>query len=197
MAVFLRELVLEHPLRVLAAIPVMAVRGMFRRSVRMQGMTSRWMVRIGRIGIHHDEFVARASQSGREQSTARGASPEGLRALKDHVAAGDTVVVTTGTERHVAEAFLRGAGAPDLLLIGSLHDGSGRYLHNFASRKVTAAREAGVSLEGALFYTDATADIPLARIAARTRLVDPDAHTAAAFARAVARCEIVRWRVHA
>ena len=202
MAQFLRELVLERPGKVAAALPVLAVRKLGSRSIGVEGRTSRAMVRVAARGLSADEFDRRAGASGARQATRPGWVMEtGIERLRRHLENGDRVVVTTGTEEHVAEAFLTGAGVPlgpggALLLASGYQDAAGRsrYRHNFAAGKLVSAALAGLDVEQAVFYTDSLADLPVARRARRVILIDPDRRTASVFQREVADLSIEFWR---
>ncbi|MDT0633797.1 HAD-IB family hydrolase [Spectribacter hydrogenoxidans] len=103
--------------------------------------------------------------------------------LREHVAAGDHVVLLTGTPQFLARPLADHLGAADA--VGSLcevaagHFCSGPPVrHPYGETKVEAARtlaaEAGMDLSAAVAYADTASDAPLMRAVGRAVAVMPD-----------------------
>ncbi|MEQ8799952.1 MAG: HAD-IB family hydrolase [Salinisphaeraceae bacterium] len=103
--------------------------------------------------------------------------------LSEHVAAGDHVVLLTGTPQFLARPLADHLGAADA--VGSLCEvAAGRFCsgppvrHPYGETKVEAARAlaagAGLDLATAVAYADTTSDAPLMRAVGRAVAVMPD-----------------------
>lgn len=172
----------RRPIAAFASLPAIIRRTASRDPERRAELGRRLFARAF-AGVDIGEFRGSARTLG--AGLARWAIPDGAARLLDHRAAGATVVVATASERHVVEGFLSAAGiVPDLLLASEVDDAAPLRLatHLVGEAKLAALRAAGVSLDGALFYTDSIADLPVARAAGRTVLVNAATPTRGAFA---------------
>lgn len=195
MSYLVRGRLLRNPLRLIPALPLVAAMTVLRRRPRAHGVTLRSLVTIGLTGMPADAYAILARATA--QHLARGgtwALDDGIAAIRAHVAAGDEVTITTGCELALAVAFLEEFGLASVPIAASLYRPGRPYHHNFEAAKVTTLESMGVDLPNALFYTDSTADLPLARLVASTRLVNPDELTIRQFTDAGVEFETLRWQ---
>lgn len=194
MAVIIQRRLTSHPGRALrGAIPAaawLALRGVPALRIRM----SRALGRVALSGLTAEQYAALASAIGAELGRDPSWSfPAGVVAVSRHLAAGDEVVVTTGTEAILARAFLNAVGLPGVVLVATTLAFAGRSArysdHNMGPRKVTNLDGRG----GDIFYTDSDLDLPLARLSAHTILVNPSNRLAKVFAREIPALTVERW----
>ncbi|HPQ70041.1 MAG TPA: HAD-IB family hydrolase [bacterium] len=129
---------------------------------------------------------------------------EALTQLDEHRAAGDTVLLATGSNEFLARALARIVGAHDGIGTSSLHD-NGRLLPVMAQPPCMAEGKRDLVLEwlsqrgftptDALVYTDNGIDIPLIEAVGEAVAINPDA-TLAAYA-AAHEIEVRHWRTPA
>lgn len=167
-----------------------ALRGFGPARVRL----SRTLGGVALLGLTADEYAALAAETGTEL----GNDPswtiaEGKAAITRHLDAGDSVVVTTGTEQILARAFLDAIGLPGVELIATTLRFEGDHPHyanhNLGAQKVHNL--AGRPID--LFYTDSDLDLPVAELAARTVLVNPDAAMEKRFRSHICALDVQRW----
>jgi phosphatidylglycerophosphatase C len=194
MAALIQKQLLSHPGRaVRGAVPAAGwylLRGLPKMRVRM----SRALGRAALSGLDAEQYRRLASEVGAELGRdPKWTIAEGAAAIRRHLGAGDNVVVTTGTEGTLARAFLDTIGLDGVRLISTTIDVDGRsvrYLnHNLGPKKVENLGMPRMDV----FYTDSDLDLPLARLSARTILVNPSARLARVFGAQLASLEVVRW----
>jgi phosphatidylglycerophosphatase C len=193
MAVLIQRQLLSHPLRALrGAIPAAGwylLRGLPRARVRM----SRALGRAALSGLDLEQYRTLAVEVGSELGRdPKWTIAQGAAAIREHLAAGDDVVVTTGTEELLAHAFLGtiGLGATRLIATTLRFGGGVHYEnHNLGPQKVVNLGADRM----ALFYTDSDLDLPLARLSDRTILVNPSTRLVRLFRGRVTALEIVNW----
>jgi len=110
--------------------------------------------------------------------------PGAARALAEHRARGDRLVLLTNTSAYIAEAACKTFGMDAWLANPILADASGRLTGEverplcYGPGKLERARrwadEQGLSLEGAYFYTDSVSDLPMLDAVPHPRVVHPD-----------------------
>jgi phosphatidylglycerophosphatase C len=119
--------------------------------------------------------------------------PDGVAAAKRHLAAGDEVVITTGTEAILSRTFLDCVGLEGVELLATAlnfdHPVVRYETHNLGPAKARGF----VGREIDLFYTDSELDLAVARLSRHTILVNPGRRLAGLFESTVAGLEIVRW----
>ena len=167
-----------------------ALRGFPAARIRM----SRAVGTIALSGLTADDHAKLAAEVGAELAHADGwVIPQGVDAVKRHLADGDHVLVTTGTEALLVRAFLAALGLVDVELVGTVlrFDGTRPHYvtHNLGRNKVAGLGTSDVDL----FYTDSELDLPVAVLAKRTILINPDAATERRFRDRVEHLEIERW----
>lgn len=194
MAVIIQRQLTSHPSRAIAgALPALAwllLRGLPTVRIRM----SRALGRVALRGLTADQYGLLAGEIGTELGRDPGWSfAEGVAAVTRHLADGDEVVVTTGTEHLLARAFLDAVGLAGVDLVATTLRFRGRAVlyvnHNMGQQKVTNLGGRG----GDVFYTDSDLDLPLAKLSDRTYLVNPGARLARVFARRIAHLTIETW----
>ena len=194
MAALIQKQLLSHPGRgIRGAMPAAGwylLRGLPKMRVRM----SRALGRAALSGLDAEQYRRLASEVG----AALGRDPKwtisrGRAAIAAHLSDGDDVVVTTGTEESLARSFLDTIGLGGVRLIATTIAFDGRtvrYLnHNLGPKKVENLGATRMDV----FYTDSDLDLPLARLSARTILVNPSARLVRQFGGNVAGLEVVRW----
>jgi phosphatidylglycerophosphatase C len=166
------------------------LRGLPSARIRM----SRALGRVALSGLSPAEYRALAEQIGTELGgVPNWTIAKGLAAARRHLADGDEVIVTTGTEELLARAFLDAIGLPGISLVATTLGFDGRTVryadHNMGPQKVANLDGEG----GDIFYTDSDLDLPLAMLCGRTVLVNPDAHLARVFRKRITNLTIERW----
>ena len=100
---------------------------------------------------------------------------DGVRALRQHQAAGDRVIVVTGCEHHLVSSMLSQLGLSDLEIVASQLRPSwiGMRLlrHNVGARKVKSLAQYGVTA-WQLAYSDSLQDAPMLKPADEAVLVN-------------------------
>jgi phosphatidylglycerophosphatase C len=194
MAVLIQRRLVSHPIR--AALGVFPAAGWYllRGVPALRVRMSRALGRAALSGLdaaqYRDLAVAVGVELGRNP---KWTIADGLAAARAHIAAGDDVVVTTGTEESLARAFLDEIGLPGIPLIATTLGFRRRRVHyenhNLGSRKVANFGPNRIDV----FYTDSELDLRLAESADRTILVNPTNRLARRFRTRIAQLEIVRW----
>lgn len=185
-AAWLRELLLSHPMRRLAAgmsFPVLKPAFGWWRVAWLPASFYTWLATVGRT----DEALAEAREDFLRGCAARREqlliTPAVLR-LHAHLAAGDEVVIVTGAEAGLARALWRALGQPDVPVVGSsVRPALGGYIgaeHTVGPRKLVALERQGIRPPFAAVYSDSAIDLPLLCETARPVLVRPDARSLAA-----------------
>lgn len=194
MEVLVRRMLVRNPLRALLSIPFVALWFFIPSKVAWRGRLSGVLGGIAFSGLSERRYRSIARRVGRELGAQRAwALTSGSELLRAEVASGRNVLVSTGTEYEIARSFLDEIGFPGVELSATTMR-FGRWFvryqnHNLGAMKV---RNLG-GRNPTLFYTDSTADLPLARVSAATVLVNPDAAVEADFRREIANLSVVRW----
>ena len=185
-AAWLRELLLSHPLRRLAAgvsFPVLKPAFGWWRVAWLPASFYTWLATVGRT----DEALAEAREDFLRGCAARREQlliTPAVRRLHAHLAAGDEVVIVTGAEAGLARALWRALGQPDVPVVGSsVRPALGGYIgaeHTVGPRKLAALERQGIRPPFAAVYSDSAIDLPLLCETARPVLVRPDARSLAA-----------------
>ena len=198
MAALIQRQLLGHPLKAVAgAIPAalwFALRGIPGVRMRM----SRALGCVALSGLDDDSYAKLARQVGEQLARdPRWTLADGRAAVLEHQAQGDRILITTGTEAILARVFLDAIGLDAIALIGTairFEQHRPRYaFHNLGPNKVTSLRERTGAAAIDLFYTDSNLDLPLAKLAARTILVNPDARLERVFRAQIPSVEVARW----
>jgi phosphatidylglycerophosphatase C len=208
MAVLVRRQLLSSPRRAITGLFPALGWSLLRGVPVLRVRFSRMLGRVALARLSPEQYRRMAQGIGVELGADPAWTiPQGLAAVRRHLAAGDDVVVTTGTEFLLARAFLDALGLDgvDLVATTARFDGDGNGNgnvngdarpgragydnHNLGAKKVTNL--AGREID--LFYTDSDLDLPLAALAAHTILVNPDSRLVRLFSSRVASLEIVRW----
>lgn len=159
----------------LPALPLMALTG-YRPQWR--GPVSRYLVRVALLGSDLDGARDEARRLGREFArTPQWLRAAGLEAVRDHLAAGDDVVVLTATEHTLARTLLDEVGLDRARLLASAlapaPGGARMHPHNYGARKLDALRAAGAPRPWTVMYTDSWADRPTLAEVEQVVLVAP------------------------
>ena len=158
----------------LPALPALAVTG---ATPRWRGPISRYLVRVALLGL----TPARARKLGVDLATEFASTPEwlqlaGIAAARNHLAAGDRVLVVTATERTLARTLLDALDLERAELLAShltpAPGGPGMLPHNFGPQKLKSLRAARVPQPWTALYTDSWADLPAMREVQHVVLVD-------------------------
>lgn len=144
----------------LPALPLLAASGLFPL---WRGSISRYLVRVALLGATPEQAREEGRELGREFARTPGwLCRAGVDAAREHLAAGDRVVVLTATEHTLARTLLDelGLGEAELLASGLADAPGGVRMrpHNYGARKLTALRASGVPRPWTVMYTDSWAD---------------------------------------
>jgi HAD superfamily hydrolase (TIGR01490 family) len=117
--------------------------------------------------------------------------PRGVQAIAGHRQAGHTLVLTTATNRFLAEPSAAALGFEHLIATDCVFDAQGRFTGRVAGtpnmrdgkverlRDWLAARGRDLARDDSVFYSDSINDLPLLQAVRRAVAVDPDARLAA------------------
>lgn len=146
---------------------------------------NRAVVHIALRGMSEEEYRRLAERTARRLAVRSGnITAELVDAVR---AAGDAgaCLITTATERFLAQCFLEEIGAGDVEVHASEFVFSPRgprfRSHNVGRRKAVAFRAAHPTGGIDRFYTDSASDLPLAELARELVLVDPSRRSVRAF----------------
>ena len=177
----------------LAALPVVAVLAL---TPGQRPRAARLLTRIGLIGRSPVDLRRELTRFGRRLAGEPGrVLPGAVAAVRDHLRAGDRVVVVTACERTLARAVLDATGLAAAELVGSCLDGPAGAVHNHGARKVRELAARGIEPPWDVAYSDSLSDLPILLGAGRAVLVNASARDVSR-ARAVlgARLTTVTWR---
>lgn len=157
-------------------VPLLLLTGIFSRS-----LAARLCLRIAFIFVGAAGYERAATAFGRELARRpKLFFRDAVSALRQHIAAGDRVIVVTGCEERLARAILDELGLQGIAMLASeLRPGwLGMRLkhHNFHKRKVAALHAQGVTA-WAVAYSDSARDIPMLRGAVEPFLVNASPRT--------------------
>lgn len=179
-AAWLRDLLRSHPLRRLlagASFPFLAPGFAWWRSAWLPASFYTWLATVG----HTEEFLAEAREDFLRQCAARRDSlliAPAVARLHAHLAAGDPVVIVTGSEARLARDLWRSLGQPEVPVVGStVRPAFGGWIgleHTVGPRKMLALAREGIHPPFAAVYSDSARDLPLLCETARPVLVAPD-----------------------
>jgi phosphatidylglycerophosphatase C len=197
---FLRHHTAREPWRIpgIAATAYAAVPLMGPAQLRPRGVGL--MARSLLAGWTMPVFEERAVRFGTRLAARDGALlAGGLAAARAHLAAGDRVVVVTGSERTLARAVLdaAGLGATELVAsrVGRRPWGLGLDVHNYGPAKLVGLAQHGIVAPWEIAYSDSLSDLPLLRGARRPVLVGGGPRALARARRALDRDVLqVDWR---
>lgn len=100
-----------------------------------------------------------------------------LQRLQAHQAAGEHVVVVSGTAQLLLDTLLQQIGVSDVTALGTELQFGGAGLrarrHNFGAAKLVRMAEAGLPAHWHYCYSDSAADLPILAAADQAILVDP------------------------
>lgn len=156
----------------LAVFPFAMPLLMSRRSLPLGARVFR---RIAFLGMTGREARERLDAFGRELATDPGkARPRAVAALREHLAAGDRVVVATGSEERLVHAVLATLGVTGVDVVASrieLDPVVRVRRHCYGAAKCVALAAEGHE-RWHIAYSDSLADLPLLRAADRAVLVN-------------------------
>lgn len=124
---------------------------------------------------------------------------DGLAALREHLAAGDRVVVVSGSEQTMVRMMLNDVGIANVEIVASqLAFGGSRVKvirHCHGNGKVQALQQVGIDHISAVAYSDSPSDLPLLAGADAACCVNwPYRHRALAVAALGSRARFLDWR---
>lgn len=155
---------------------------------RLRPRCNRAIVHLALAGVSEEEYLQLADAVARRLAAREGNAPETIVEALRESAAGGAVVVSTATERWLAQRYLAEIGITGVQVHASqlrfLADGARFAAHNVGEAKVDAFRAAFPDDRIAVLHTDSSSDLPLARRSTETVLVRPSRRTLRAFIRA-------------
>lgn len=146
---------------------------------------NRAIVHLVLRGMSEEQYMLLAERTARRLAQRRGNT--GVEVLRAARAANDsgTCLVTTATERHLAQRFLDEIGVHGAEVHASefmfLPEGPRFRSHNVGRRKAFGFRAARPTGHIGRFYTDSASDLPLAELARDVVLVEPSRRSLTAF----------------
>lgn len=198
MASLLRRLIVERWWKRALALAVFPIAMPLLASKRFLPLGAGVFRRIAFLGLGGAELRERLGSFGHELAAdPRKAKPRAVAALRAHLAAGDRVVVASGSEEKIVRAVLAALGLSGVQVIASqieLEPELRIRRHCYGAAKCVALAEAGYE-RWDVAYSDSLADLPLLRAAARPVLVDARPAMVAEATRLLGRSpEVVDWR---
>lgn len=137
---------------------------------------NRAIVRIALAGLSEDAYRALAADAARTLAARPGNAPAAVIAAVHEAQAAGVCVVTTATERFLAQSYLEciGVGATSVQASEfSFGEGPRFAVHNVGAAKLVAFRSVYADVGIDRLYTDSASDLPLARHSSATVLVRP------------------------
>jgi len=177
------------------AVPMMA----FLLMTPTRRFAARHCVRVALLGLDAKTYEAAIDLFAAQLHARDGhVIAQGVTRARQHMAAGDRVVVVTGCEQKLARKLLDRMNLREVELIAS-RLGSARFglrpeLHNYAAEKVRQLEAAGIVPRWQRAYSDSIADVPMLAQADEPVLVNANEHLRARVTRALGReVEIENW----
>lgn len=177
---FLRHLIRRHPGRSVAALATAVVwlPGLLLPPTRL--LTERYLIWIAAVGLDEEVFVAVAREFAVQHAgpAAGRTAVAALARVREHLDAGDRVVIATGCAAPLAQEVCAVIGLHEVEVISSTLT-----RHRWAlptqvvpargDGKLRALQAAGVPLPVDHAYSDSVSDLPLLRAARTAHVVDP------------------------
>jgi phosphatidylglycerophosphatase C len=152
----------------LAAAPLTLFPALRSRAIRL-------VVRAALVGISADELHRRTAAFGAALAKdPRRVLRDGVTQVREHLAAGDRVIVVTASEEKLARAFLDTLGLDGVELVASRLRPA---VHNRGEAKVRQLAARGVGAPWQVAYSDSLTDLPMLRGARRAVLVNASPRT--------------------
>ncbi|MDC8010943.1 haloacid dehalogenase-like hydrolase [Tahibacter soli] len=177
---WLRDRLRRERWRILPLLPIVPFMPLFFATVRGTGWMARVAVRLATAGLTEAEFLADIRTFGRRFVARPGMRVDGAVArVREHVAAGDRVLVVSACAQPLLDTILAELGLADVEAIGS-DVAIGRFgvraaFHNYGANKLVALAKRGVAAPWDVAYSDSRADLPMLRHAQQAVLVNPSA----------------------
>lgn len=164
----------------LPALPLLPLLPLLRHP-RTLPWAARLFSRALTLNLDQARFEAEAAAFCRDWLARPGRVIEPLLArLRAHQAAGDRVIVASGTAQFLLDTFLRELGVAGVAALGSplqFHRwGLRSPRHNYGATKLISLAEIGVHAPWAVSYSDSHADLPMLAAARQAVLVQPSAN---------------------
>lgn len=171
---FVRQRYVRAPWRgllVLACLPVLLIQVVLSRLT-----AGRTLSRIALLGVREPRYQSLVNAfAARLVRHSRMCCRDGLRALRQHLAAGDHVVVVTGCEQRLVSAIFRELGLAEVDILAAQWCDRWFGLHltrpNVGVRKVQLLARHGLTA-WQVAYSDSLRDVPMLRLAAEAVLVN-------------------------
>ena len=197
---YLRMRLRRQPWRLLAVFPMLPLLPLLLSSVRVKGWLARVLMRVATCGLDEMRFQADIRAFGRRFIGIPGiAVHQAVARLREHLNAGDRVLVVSATAQPLLNAMLDelGLGGAVEALGSSVAvrwSGVHALFHNYGRAKIVTLTGLGLSPPWAAVYTDSRSDLPMLVGAQRSVLVNPSARDLHAVRAALgAKLEIVEW----
>lgn len=161
----------------------------------------RYLVWLAAAGMDDRAFAAAAEVFAAEHTGAaagRVATP-GVARVREHLAAGDRVIIATGCAAPLAQQVCAAAGLEGVEVVASTlvrrrWGPPRRAVPARGTGKLRALHDAGVELPVDRAYSDSASDLPLLRAARTAHLVDPTPRDLTRLRRALGEdVEVLRW----
>lgn len=198
---FLRHLITGRRLRLAVALMSAPLWLPALLAARTRLAAERYLIWLAAAGMDEDTFAAAARDFAERYAgveVGRVAAP-GLARVRQHLAAGDRVIVATGCAAPLAREVCVVIGLDDVEVIASLLERRQwgpprRVVPARGAAKVDALVSAGVVLPVEHAYSDSFTDLPLLQAARGAHVVDPAARDQTRLQRALGTdVEVLRW----
>jgi phosphatidylglycerophosphatase C len=165
--------------RVLAALPLLPLLPLMRYP-RTLPWTAKLFTRALTLGLDRARFEAEIDAFATHWMAREGRVIDALVArLRAHVAAGDRVLVVSGTAHYLLECLLRHLRIDGVTALGTQVEfgrcGLRAPRHNYGEAKLATLAGVGVHAPWAISYSDSQADLPILAAARTAVLVGPSA----------------------
>ncbi|UXI68865.1 HAD-IB family phosphatase [Tahibacter amnicola] len=195
---YLRTRLRRQPWRLLPLLPVLPALPLLLRTIAGKFWVARVFVRAATIGMRHAAFIEDVTRFGQTMAQSPGvAVHEAVACVTAHLAAGDRVLVVSGSLQPCLEAILVGLGLGHVQALGSDFVmgpfGLRPTFHNYGKAKLKRLATLGISAWD-VAYSDSRADLPMLAAARQAILVNPDARDIDAVREVLGdRFEVRRW----
>lgn len=198
---FMRHLITRHPLRCGLALFTAPVWAPTRPLPPTRLAAERYLVWLAAAGMDEETFAAAARDFATRHAGVDGGrtATAALARVRQHVVAGDRVLVATGCAAPLAQGICGVIGLDELEVVASTivrrRWGLPRQLVPArGAGKLRALTAAGVQLPVDHAYSDSFADLPLLRAARTAHVVDPSARDLVRLRRELgADVDVLRW----
>lgn len=197
MAAMISRRLRRRPLRLLAVLPLFLAALLTPPENHARARMNRRLVSVALRGLNRETYDQLARKVATDLASGPAVVQQAVKECRYASDAGGTAVVTA-SEEVIARTYLDAIGLADVPLIASRLEFTGRNPrlkpHNVGAAKLSAIRAAGFSLDQATFYTDSASDLPTARQARLTVIVNAGRRSTTVLTAGARQVISVTWR---